>query len=116
LLKWHPILFFTVCRRLSILGARLARERAERLALTFRQPYRLDAHPLAASAAEMGEAAWGFSLDISQTALGGLPDRKLTGSIGSRLEQITNKVAAACGSLVASLREVLNDRFWEESP
>jgi hypothetical protein len=44
------------------------------------------------------------------------PDRKLAGSIASRLDQIANAVAAACESLVAALREVLDDRFWEERP
>jgi hypothetical protein len=39
-----------------------------------------------------------------------------TGSIASRLHQIVNDVAAACASIVATLREVLDDRFWEDSP
>ena len=55
-------------------------------------------------------------LGISETALGEVPDHKPTGSIGSRLHQIANDVAAACESIVATLREVLDDRFWEESP
>jgi hypothetical protein len=54
-------------------------------------------------------------LGISETALGELPDRKPTGSI-IRLDQVANRVAAACESLVAALREVLDDRFWEERP
>jgi hypothetical protein len=53
---------------------------------------------------------------ISETAPGELADRKLAGSIASRLDQIANTVAAACESLVAALREVLDDRFWEERP
>jgi hypothetical protein len=52
-------------------------------------------------------------LGISETAQGEVPDRKPTGSIGSPLDQIAMKVAAACESLVAALREVLDDRFWE---
>jgi len=55
-------------------------------------------------------------LGISETALGEIPDRKPTGSIGSRLHQIANNVPAAWKSIVATLREVLDDRFWEESP
>jgi hypothetical protein len=55
-------------------------------------------------------------LGISETALGEVPDRKPTGSIGSRLHQIANNVPAAWKSIVATLREVLDDRFWEESP
>ena len=55
-------------------------------------------------------------LGISETALGEVPDRKPTGSIASRLHQIANDAAAACASIVAMLREVLDDRFWEESP
>ena len=55
-------------------------------------------------------------LGISETALGEIPDRKPTGSIGSRLHQIVNDVAATCASIVATLREVLDDRFWEDSP
>ena len=55
-------------------------------------------------------------LGISETVLGEIPDRKPTGSIGSRLHQIANDVAATCTSIVATLREVLDDRFWEESP
>jgi hypothetical protein len=55
-------------------------------------------------------------LGISETVLDEIPDRKPTGSIGSRLHQIANDVAAACASIVATLREVLDDRFWEESP
>jgi hypothetical protein len=55
-------------------------------------------------------------LGISETVLGEIPDRKPTGSIGSRLHQIANDVAAAWKSIVATLREVLDDRFWEESP
>ena len=53
-------------------------------------------------------------LGISETALGEVPDRKPTGSIGSRLHQIANNVPAAWKSIVATLREVLDDRFWEE--
>ncbi len=56
------------------------------------------------------------ALDISETALGEVPDRKPTGSIGSRLHQIANDVTAACASIVATVREVLDDRFWEDSP
>ena len=52
-------------------------------------------------------------LGISETALGEVPDRKPTGSIGSRLHQIANNVPAAWKSIVATLREVLDDRFWE---
>jgi hypothetical protein len=33
----------------------------------------------------------------------------------SRLNQIANNAAARCASIVAHLREVLDDRFWEES-
>ena len=55
-------------------------------------------------------------LGISETVLDEIPDRKPTGSIGSRLHQIVNDVAAACASIVATLREVLDDRFWEDSP
>jgi hypothetical protein len=55
-------------------------------------------------------------LGISETALGEVPDHKPTGSIGSRLDQIANNVPAAWKSIVATLREVLDDRFWEESP
>jgi hypothetical protein len=55
-------------------------------------------------------------LGISETVLGEIPDRKPTGSIGSRLNQITNKVAAGCESLIATLREVLDDQFWEREP
>ena len=55
-------------------------------------------------------------LGISETALGEVPDRKPTGSIGSRLHQIANNVSAAWKSIVATVREVLDDRFWEESP
>ena len=56
-------------------------------------------------------------LGISETVLDEIPDRsKPTGSIGSRLHQIANDVAAACASIVATVREVLDDRFWEESP
>jgi hypothetical protein len=55
-------------------------------------------------------------LGISETALGEVPYHKPTGSIGSRLHQIANNVPAAWKSIVATLREVLDDRFWEESP
>ena len=55
-------------------------------------------------------------LGISETVLGEIPDRKPTGSIGSRLHQIANDVTAACASIVTTLREVLDDRFWEDSP
>ena len=55
-------------------------------------------------------------LGISETVLDEIPDRKPTGSIGSRLHQIVNDVAAAWKSIVATLREVLDDRFWEDSP
>ena len=56
-------------------------------------------------------------LGISETVLDKIPDRsKPTGSIASRLHQIVNDAAAACASIVATLREVLDDRFWEESP
>jgi len=56
-------------------------------------------------------------LGISETVLDEIPDRsKPTGSIGSRLHQIANDVAAACASIVATVREVLDDRFWEDSP
>ena len=55
-------------------------------------------------------------LGISETVLDEIPDRKPTGSIGSRLHQIVNDVAATCASIVATLREVLDDRFWEDSP
>ena len=56
-------------------------------------------------------------LGISETVLDEIPDRsKPTGSIASRLHQIVNDAAAACASIVATLREVLDDRFWEESP
>ena len=55
-------------------------------------------------------------LDISETALVELSERQPTGSIVSRLDQIANKAAAGCTSIVAHLREVLDDRFWEESP
>ena len=55
-------------------------------------------------------------LDISETALVELSDRKPTGSIVSRLDQIANNAAARCASIVAHLREVLDDRFWEERP
>ena len=55
-------------------------------------------------------------LGISETALGEVPDHKPTGSIGSRLRQIANNVPAAWKSIVATVREVLDDRFWEESP
>ena len=67
------------------------------------------------STAEMG--GWlADCLGISETALGEVPDRKPTGSIASRLHQIANDVAAASASIVATLREVLDDRFWEDSP
>jgi hypothetical protein len=52
-------------------------------------------------------------LGISETVLDEIPDRKPTGSIASRLHQIANDVAAACASIVATVREVLDDRFWE---
>jgi hypothetical protein len=55
-------------------------------------------------------------LDISETALVELSERQPTGSIVSRLDQIANKAATRCASIVAHLREVLDDRFWEESP
>jgi hypothetical protein len=55
-------------------------------------------------------------LDISETALDALSDRQSTGSIASRLDQITNNAAARCASIVAALREVLDDRFWENGP
>ena len=53
-------------------------------------------------------------LDISETALGELSDRQPTGSIVSQLGQIANNAAARCASIVAHLREVLDDRLWEE--
>jgi hypothetical protein len=56
-------------------------------------------------------------LGISETVLDEIPDRsKPTGSIGSRLHLIANDAAAACASIVATVREVLDDRFWEDSP
>ena len=55
------------------------------------------------------------ALDISETALVELSERQRTGSIVSRLNQIANNAAAGCASIVAHLREVLDDRFWEES-
>lgn len=67
------------------------------------------------STAEMG-GRLASVLGISETALGELPDRKPTGLIGSRLDQIVIKLTAAGKSVVATLREVLDDRFWEEHP
>jgi hypothetical protein len=55
------------------------------------------------------------ALGISETALVELSERQRTGPIVSRLNQIANNAAAGCASIVAHLREVLDDRFWEES-
>jgi hypothetical protein len=81
-------------------------------ALTFRQPCGLNARYPAGSTDEWEDGLRSV-LGISETALGELPDRKPTGSIMIRLDQIANNVAAAYESLIAALREVLDDRFWE---
>ena len=53
---------------------------------------------------------------LGETALGELPDPKPADSFASRLDQIANNVAARCASVMVLLREVLDDRFWEERP